>query len=380
MHHFQPRTPGNPLPVTDGANSIIISMLKTNGKTRSACTSTIVGLFGGSSRPSYGKHDRALSPIKKTGRSAYINDDLAQADVYIGSHTSIDPSRKEWRKISAMNKFVAEDAEVTSQYPDTDIESPDDGTLVDASVCDAEHIERDTPTRRNHLPEAFLNCQLSPSSNDTFESSEQNPNDDIFDESDTVIHNTPVVKFDMDSLYAQKQAQIKHRRNVSTTSFMSNSTKTSIPLRARSRTNDGMLELKAGISAANTPKKMAHPHRRKISMNLPIKVQSSQQFDFPVQAPTPLLIPEIVPSACSRYERELEYKHRHTFIGTASLDDFLKILEFSPDHTTTRSKIAKTFAILASTEQLLARQSSAHGTGWEHVSRITPDLTSGHTD
>ena len=42
-------------------------------------------------------------------------------------------------------------------------------------------------------------------------------------------------------------------------------------------------------------------------------------------------------------EREMEYKHRHIFIGTASLDDFLEILEVTPDHTTTRESVVKAF-------------------------------------
>ncbi|KAF2799695.1 hypothetical protein K505DRAFT_230443, partial [Melanomma pulvis-pyrius CBS 109.77] len=120
-------------------------------------------------------------------------------------------------------------------------------------------------------------------------------------------------------------------------------------------------------------------HRRKISLALPIKVRPVRH-QIPLPAPTPPTVPEKTAPASSQVERELEYQHRHTFIGTASLDDFLEVLELSQDHTTTKSKVAKAFVILASTEQLLARQSSSHGTGWELVSRITPDVSSGHTD
>ena len=42
-------------------------------------------------------------------------------------------------------------------------------------------------------------------------------------------------------------------------------------------------------------------------------------------------------------ERELEYKHRHIFVGTASLDDFLEILEVGPTYTTTKRQVAKAF-------------------------------------
>jgi hypothetical protein len=51
-------------------------------------------------------------------------------------------------------------------------------------------------------------------------------------------------------------------------------------------------------------------------------------------------------------ERELEYNHRHTFIGTASLNDFLNSPDVAPIYTTTKRHIVKTFMYLASEEQL----------------------------
>jgi hypothetical protein len=117
--------------------------------------------------------------------------------------------------------------------------------------------------------------------------------------------------------------------------------------------NDGVLELKTGIPAANTPKKLAHQDRRKISMNLPIKVQFSQHFVFMPLVLAPLTIIGTSPSVPTFGERELEYKYCHIFIGTASLDDFLEILEHSSDHTTTRPKVSKTFIIVASTDSSL---------------------------
>lgn len=72
-------------------------------------------------------------------------------------------------------------------------------------------------------------------------------------------------------------------------------------------------------------------------------------------------------------ERELEYKHRHTFIGTASLDDFLEVLDVSPAHTTSKAAVVRAFLLLASSERLLARQASTTPSGWSLVSRTTSD-------
>ncbi|ORY13841.1 hypothetical protein BCR34DRAFT_480424, partial [Clohesyomyces aquaticus] len=76
-------------------------------------------------------------------------------------------------------------------------------------------------------------------------------------------------------------------------------------------------------------------------------------------------------------ERDLEYKHRHTFIGTASLDDFLEILEMTKDHKTDKSKVTKAFKMLAANEQAQARQTSPRPEGWELVTTITPKLSDG---
>lgn len=70
-------------------------------------------------------------------------------------------------------------------------------------------------------------------------------------------------------------------------------------------------------------------------------------------------------------EREMEYKHRHTFIGTASLDDFLELLEISPSHRVTQSAVARAFIELASTEHSYARQYSTKPDGWGLVTRTT---------
>ncbi|KAF2660079.1 hypothetical protein K491DRAFT_712110 [Lophiostoma macrostomum CBS 122681] len=82
-------------------------------------------------------------------------------------------------------------------------------------------------------------------------------------------------------------------------------------------------------------------------------------------------------SVFEQAERELEYKHRHVFIGTASLDDFLEILEMTSDYKTYKDRVASAFTILAATEQETVRKEALRG-GWELVSRI--DATSHNSD
>lgn len=79
-------------------------------------------------------------------------------------------------------------------------------------------------------------------------------------------------------------------------------------------------------------------------------------------------------------ERDLEYKHRHTFVGTASLDDFLGRLDFSATQRTMRSTVVKAFIHLASTEQILARKSSPTPKGWEFVQRTISDTVPASDD
>ncbi|KAF2123477.1 hypothetical protein P153DRAFT_303849 [Dothidotthia symphoricarpi CBS 119687] len=162
-----------------------------------------------------------------------------------------------------------------------------------------------------------------------------------------------------------------------------------------------MLELQLGKTPAATPatetqsgKEPVTPaakrHSRKVSLGLPISIARSQTSPAnPTQRPwtpsTPTIServerserPErpdgVVETALVQEERELEYKHRHTFIGTASLDDFLEILEVSSNHITTRASVAKAFIFLVSAEHLHARQCSIKPEGWDLVSRITTD-------
>jgi hypothetical protein len=178
MHNFQLRIPRTPLPIPDGTNSVILSMLKTNGKNRPAHPST-VGLFDGGSKSFNSKCDRSFSPIKNTSRRAYIDSYMDKKPTHFGTHINnqvpMNSSRKEWRKISVKNKFFAEDSEIASQYLNILFESTNDGTLVDGLVCSSDYIERDPPTYHHQLLEPFADPQLSPFTSITFESSEQSP-------------------------------------------------------------------------------------------------------------------------------------------------------------------------------------------------------------
>lgn len=186
------------------------------------------------------------------------------------------------------------------------------------------------------------------------------------------------------------QKRVRHSRAPSTEpNFRTpNAKRASLPLRARTKTNEGLLQLQANPSKAERP---TSQHERRISLGIPLKpaianesIQRSKfgsLMDTPPQTPKTPRTPRARapeksgPAATLRQkERDLEYKHRHTFIGTASLDDFLEVLDISEEHTTTKAAVGKAFLILASSERLLARQASATSTGWDLVSRTIPDV------
>ncbi|KAL6707528.1 hypothetical protein ACN47E_004098 [Coniothyrium glycines] len=177
---------------------------------------------------------------------------------------------------------------------------------------------------------------------------------------------------------------VKHDRDNSVHSMLSLTRTPTISLRARAKTNDGMLQFRANATMETpTTARRALRHRRKISLNLPINIS---QHDDAIHNPSELCIGTTAQDAPTQdtksiarvttEERELEYKHRHIFIGTASLDDFLESLEMTPRHTTSKAAVVRTFVSLAATEQLHARLCSEKPNGWEFVSRITSELTS----
>jgi hypothetical protein len=187
---------------------------------------------------------------------------------------------------------------------------------------------------------------------------------------------------------APVQRRVRHSRAPSTEPNFNRAKRASLPLRARTKTNDGLLQLQANPSKSERP---TTGHERRISLGMPLKPAVANEglqrskfgslMDTPPQTPKTPRTPRVRapeksgPAATLRQkERDLEYKHRHTFIGTASLDDFLEVLDVSEDHTTTKAAVGKAFLILASSERLLARQASSTAAGWDLVSRTIPDV------
>jgi hypothetical protein len=151
----------------------------------------------------------------------------------------------------------------------------------------------------------------------------------------------------------------------------------SLPLRAK--TNEGLLQLQANTSK---PQRPANTHQRRISIGLPIKPANAQSESTRHASPTtrtlnpatPKRLPKKAgPTSAIQQERDLEYKHRHTFIGTASLDDFLEVLDVSAERTTNKEAIVRAFILLASSERLLARQASLKPDGWSVLSRTSAE-------
>lgn len=206
-------------------------------------------------------------------------------------------------------------------------------------------------------------------------------------------------KVELDNLSSERQCPLirstttsplrkhvpRHRRDISTDSCFSITRTPSRPLRVRAKTSDGMLQFKANVAShQESEPSPRNRHRRKISLHLPVNVPipSTPGTTVPVNlsgwTESPNRAPKFARSLSTPLtseERELEYKHRHTFIGTASLDDLLEVLEVSADHTTTKGAVMKAFISLAYNEQVHARQCSAKPNGWELVPRVTPDTS-----
>ncbi|PVH95850.1 hypothetical protein DM02DRAFT_484421, partial [Periconia macrospinosa] len=122
-------------------------------------------------------------------------------------------------------------------------------------------------------------------------------------------------------------------------------------------------------------------HRRKLSFKFPVRPTDSTSIDSTATSlVSSSTLPEEGLSLLEMKERDLEYKHRHTFIGTASLDDLLDRLEISATHKSTKTGVIKAFIHLASTEQILARQSSPTSDGWEFVQRTVSDMSPASDD
>ncbi|KAL1598907.1 hypothetical protein SLS60_008052 [Paraconiothyrium brasiliense] len=120
--------------------------------------------------------------------------------------------------------------------------------------------------------------------------------------------------------------------------------------RTRCITSDGILELKASPFKVDGVRIPPKEHRRKVSLKLPINVSTSQRayarpFARHTHSPSVSTDEGTLPPYEAE-ERDLEYKHRHIFIGTASLDDFLEILETTPAYNTTKRQVIKAFDYL----------------------------------
>ncbi|CBX91727.1 predicted protein [Plenodomus lingam JN3] len=236
---------------------------------------------------------------------------------------------------------------------------------------------------------------LSPSSDSTlFEEPPSYSLDQIKEDesSDDYFHSpglekSPSFKGDREDSILPQTRRIRHQRTPSSlppspsiASTLSGAQRLSRILPSRAKTNDGLLQLQA--DPTKTPQRPSTGHQRRISLGLPIK-SALNALDEPKQlSPPPQYVPPSRPTTSSsgkttaaliQQERELEYKHRHTFIGTASLDDFLEVLDVTPAHTTTKAAVVRAFLLLASSERLLARQASMEPSGWGLVARTTSD-------
>ena len=174
----------------------------------------------------------------------------------------------------------------------------------------------------------------------------------------------------------------EHRRNISIDLESSAKKKTSsVTLRARSKTNRGLLKFKASASRPKEPV-FSRMHRRGVSINLPIRTKSlfpgggqhAQVQPSAPSAPVPQVGSDETDIAI-KIEQELYYKYRHIFVGTASLYSFLEILETSTLGLTSKKAVMRAFIILASKEQLVYRQASSSAEDWDLVTRIIPDTS-----
>ncbi|KAL6157106.1 hypothetical protein ACJQWK_06375 [Exserohilum turcicum] len=176
----------------------------------------------------------------------------------------------------------------------------------------------------------------------------------------------------------------RHRRHVSLGSAFDTVRTPSTPLQAaRGREKNNLLFRTASLS--RSPPRSNHG--RKLSLNVPVNAQTF--LPKGLCRPNPIDIKDRTEPSCQRdttrhnftldaltpEERDLEYKHRHTFIGTGSLDEFLELLDISPTYCVTRNAVVGAFLRLSSTEQLRARQCSTRSEGWNLVSRTTLDCT-----
>jgi len=210
---------------------------------------------------------------------------------------------------------------------------------------------------------------------------EDGPSPDYFCYDD--LQKSPSLKGDSEEPVSMQKRRPSHLRTPSTPTIESriaSAQRASRTLPLRAKTNEGLLQLQANTSK---PQRPANTHQRRISLGLPIKAANAQGDNPRHASPTttrslhpstPKRLPKKSgPASTIQQERDLEYKHRHTFIGTASLDDFLEVLDVSPEHTTNKDAIVRAFILLASSERLLARQASLKPDGWSVIARTSAE-------
>ena len=197
------------------------------------------------------------------------------------------------------------------------------------------------------------------------------------------LQKSPSIKSDSDETVQVHKRRPSHLRTPSTPTIesrLASAQKASRSLPLRAKTNEGLLQLQANTSK---PQRSANTHQRRISLGLPIKAANAPSENQRLSSPTntrslhpatPKRLSKKTGTATAiQQERDLEYKHRHTFVGTASLDDFLEVLDVSPDHITNKDAIIRAFILCASSERLLARQASLKPDGWSVLSRTSAE-------
>lgn len=112
-------------------------------------------------------------------------------------------------------------------------------------------------------------------------------------------------------------------------------------------TKDDILGMKASPIKTDASPAIGGANRRKVSLKLPVNVSKPHLGNTcnPLQRSniTSVGTAEADPPSFEAEQQDLEYQHRHTFVGSASLDEFLENLEVTASYTTTRRNVIKAF-------------------------------------
>ena len=112
-------------------------------------------------------------------------------------------------------------------------------------------------------------------------------------------------------------------------------------------TKDGIPGMKASPIKTGASPAIGDAHRRKVSLKLPVNVSKPHlgHTRNPLQRSniTSVGTAEANPPSFEAEQQDLEYQHHHTFVGSASLDEFLENLEVTATYTTTKRNVIKAF-------------------------------------